>query len=191
MVEINAEHTIQTEQFVAERVEELRLKEGWSYADLSQRMAAVGCAIERSSLQKIERGTPRRKITVNELVAFAAVFGIDVTDLLVSPQYRSEILFWTDMQDGPGKMRTLTMAESAYDLLAERITDACLDPQEGLARIRGVAKRLQALKSAESHDSSDTYLKAFLTDIRARVGERLGAEGKLEWLREISDGEGN
>lgn len=191
MSETNTENLLQTEQFVAKRVEEFRTKEGWSYADLSQRMAAVGCPIERSSLQKIEKGIPRRKITVNELVAFAAVFGMDVTDLLVSPQYRSEILFWTDMQEGPGKMRTLMAAEVAYETLAKRVSDACLDPDEGQARIRGISKRYHALKADESDDSTDAYLKAFLSDIRSRVAERLAGEGKLEWLKELNDGEGN
>lgn len=191
MSEIDTENVLQTEQFVAKRVEELRTKEGWSYADLSQRMASVGCPIERSSLQKIERGIPRRKITVNELVAFAAVFGIDVTDLLVSPQYRSDILFWTDMQEGAGKMRTLLAAESAYDTLAGRVVEACMDPAEGRARIRGISKRYLALNAAESDDSSDAYLMAFLSDIRTRVAERLAGEGKTEWLEDLGNGEGN
>ena len=186
----NVDSNIQTEQYVAERVQELRLKQGWTYADLSQRMAAAGCPIERSSLQKIEKGTPRRKITVNELVAFAAVFGLDVTDLLVSPQYRSEILFWTDMQEGPGKMRTLIAAEGAYETLADRIVESCLDPKEGRTRIRGISRRYRALSQEKSDDPADSYLKSFLSDIRLRVAERLASEEKLEWLKEISDGEG-
>lgn len=78
MAAINTGELPATEDFLAQRIEELRSKEGWSFGELSQRMADAGCPIERSSLQKIERGKPRRKITVNELVAFSMVFNVEV-----------------------------------------------------------------------------------------------------------------
>jgi hypothetical protein len=45
-------------------------------------MADAACPIEASSLQKIEKAEPRRRINVNELIAFSAVFGVPVSDLL-------------------------------------------------------------------------------------------------------------
>ncbi|WP_275778960.1 hypothetical protein [Paenarthrobacter sp. Y-19] len=70
------------EKVLAEKIETLRLEHGWSYGDLSELMERAGCPIERSSIQKIIKGNPPRKITVNELVAFASVFKISVERLL-------------------------------------------------------------------------------------------------------------
>lgn len=70
------------EKVLAEKIEALRLDHGWSYGDLSEHMERAGCPIERSSIQKIIKGNPPRKITVNELVAFASVFKISVEKLL-------------------------------------------------------------------------------------------------------------
>ena len=47
---------------------------GWSYTGLAQRMTAQGCAIDQSALYKIEKGNPRRRISVDELVALREVF---------------------------------------------------------------------------------------------------------------------
>lgn len=70
------------EDELARKIEALRVGKGWSYGRLSEAMEAEQCQIERSSLQKIEKGTPRRRITVTELVAFAKVFDVSITDLL-------------------------------------------------------------------------------------------------------------
>jgi transcriptional regulator with XRE-family HTH domain len=63
---------------LADRIDLLRTERGWSYERLSKELATLGCRVAASSLHKIERGTPRRPISVNELFALAAVFGMDV-----------------------------------------------------------------------------------------------------------------
>jgi|GEM_PF-6237191 transcriptional regulator with XRE-family HTH domain len=123
-----------TEEFLAQRIEELRTKQGWSFADLSQRMGDVGCPIERSSLQKIERGKPRRKITVNELVAFSQVFHVTIPDLLVSPSYGGDRMFLQDVKDGPVKRREYVEARRALDEVIQRVVASCLDPERGKDR---------------------------------------------------------
>lgn len=67
---------------MARRIAAERTLRGWSYADLAGRLAEAGCPIAQSAIFKIEKGTPRRKITVDEAVAFARVLGIELTDLL-------------------------------------------------------------------------------------------------------------
>lgn len=66
---------------LADRIGLLRTERGWSYERLSKELATLGCRVAISSLHKIERGTPRRPISVNELFAFAAVFKMDVLAL--------------------------------------------------------------------------------------------------------------
>jgi len=79
----NSRRTIASEAHLAERITHERAKQGWSYAGLAQRMANAGCAIDQSAIYKMEKAKPRRRITVDELVALAEVFGISVGDLLV------------------------------------------------------------------------------------------------------------
>ena len=59
---------------LARRVERERREREWSYETLAQRMTGAGCEISKAALYAIERGEPRRRITVDELLAFAAVF---------------------------------------------------------------------------------------------------------------------
>ncbi len=60
-----------------------RDRRGMSAAHLARLVTARGCPINASAINKIEQGKPPRRITVDELVAFAEVFDLDVTDLLI------------------------------------------------------------------------------------------------------------
>ena len=71
-----------TEDELAGKIGDLRSAKGFSYRTLAAAMTEHGVDIDASSLQKIEKGTPRRKITVNELVGFAAVFGVTAAALI-------------------------------------------------------------------------------------------------------------
>ena len=82
----NAARTLLTETALAARVAYEREVRGWTYDGLAKRMTDVGCAINQSGLYKIERGEPRRRITVDELVAFSQVFEIPVEQLLLPPE---------------------------------------------------------------------------------------------------------
>jgi transcriptional regulator with XRE-family HTH domain len=68
---------------VARRIAHEREARAWSYAGLAERMSRAGCAIDASAIFKIEKGEPRRRITVDEMVAFAEVFGVPVDELLL------------------------------------------------------------------------------------------------------------
>jgi len=59
------------------RLSDARKKKGWSQRDLAQAMADAGWPIDRTIIARIESGTGRAEnLTVNELVAFAAVLGM-------------------------------------------------------------------------------------------------------------------
>ncbi|MEU4287799.1 helix-turn-helix transcriptional regulator [Kribbella sp. NPDC026596] len=74
---------LESERNLAERIRYERERKGWSYAGLAARLTNAGCAIDQSALYKIEKSDPPRRITVDELVGFAAVFGIAIEDLLL------------------------------------------------------------------------------------------------------------
>ncbi len=82
----NRPRSIGREQGLARRIGYEREQRGWSYAGLASRMTSVGCAIDQSALYKIENATPRRRISVDEMVALARVFGLGLDDLLVPPE---------------------------------------------------------------------------------------------------------
>ena len=69
------------EKNLARRIEQLRRARGWSYERLATEMRAAGCEITKAALYSIERSG--RRITVNELMAFADLFTAgDVAELL-------------------------------------------------------------------------------------------------------------
>ncbi|MFF4847962.1 helix-turn-helix domain-containing protein [Streptomyces sp. NPDC001194] len=73
------------EDNVAAHVRFERGLRGWSTAELARYVTEAGCPISQSAVWRIESGEPRRKITVDELIAFAKVFGKGVHDLLRPP----------------------------------------------------------------------------------------------------------
>jgi transcriptional regulator with XRE-family HTH domain len=73
---------IGAEEFLARRVQYERERRGWTHTGLAKRISEAGCPMNQSALWKIENGEPRRRITVDEAVAFATVFEINVSELL-------------------------------------------------------------------------------------------------------------
>ncbi len=70
---------------VAARVALERQRQGLSAAELARRMTRAGCAMNQSAIARIEQYDPPRRITVDELVAFAKVFDLEIYDLLLPP----------------------------------------------------------------------------------------------------------
>lgn len=63
-----------TEASLAKRVEFERKEHGLSHEALAKKMTDAGCKIQGSAIYKIEKADPPRRITVDELTAFAEVF---------------------------------------------------------------------------------------------------------------------
>lgn len=59
---------------LARRIEYEREKRGLSYEVLAKQLTETGCKIQGSAIFKIEKADPPRRITVDELTAFAEVF---------------------------------------------------------------------------------------------------------------------
>jgi transcriptional regulator with XRE-family HTH domain len=82
MSRLNPQRSIGGEDNLARRIERERTAHGWSYEALAKRMTDAGCSIQGSAIYKIEKTDPPRRITVDELLALAQVFGKSVEDLL-------------------------------------------------------------------------------------------------------------
>ena len=82
----NPLRTIQSEETLARRIAYERQRLDMSYAGLAKRMTDAGCAIDQSAVYKIEKGSPRRRISVDELVAMSEVFKVALPDLLLPPE---------------------------------------------------------------------------------------------------------
>ncbi|WP_418059956.1 helix-turn-helix domain-containing protein [Pimelobacter simplex] len=83
MPKLNQGRSVRAEANLAKRIAYERGLRGLSYEALADAMTAVGCAINASSIYKIEKGDPPRRISVDELAALAAVFEEPMSELLV------------------------------------------------------------------------------------------------------------
>lgn len=70
------------EKFAAENIKRQREARGWSTAALAKAVTEAGCPISQTAVWRIENAEPRRKISVDELIAFAEVFSLTLSDLL-------------------------------------------------------------------------------------------------------------
>lgn len=160
----NSERSIQVEDFLARRIEELRAERKWTYRDLAKEMGDVGCAIEPSAIQKIEKGAPRRRIVVNELVGFAAVFGVEIPDLLVSPDYLRDVQFHRDLQEGMDITHEIAQLELRRLDVSWRLVDLCLDPEDGDSFEEVI--RVEAREIGDSAKSE--YLNHLILDVERK-----------------------
>lgn len=73
------------EDALALRIARERKSRGWSYETLAKRMTEAGCPINMTGVYRIEKGEPRRRINVDELVALSRIWSIPVERLLSPP----------------------------------------------------------------------------------------------------------
>jgi transcriptional regulator with XRE-family HTH domain len=82
----NKRRVIFAEDHLAQRIAAERDAHGWTNDGLAKRMTDAGCPMTGSAIFKIEKAEPRRRIVVDELVAFAKVFAIPLDELLLAPE---------------------------------------------------------------------------------------------------------
>ena len=75
-----------SEDALALRIAYEREERAWGHGGLADLMTKAGCQMNQSAIWRIEKGEPRRRITVAELLGFARVFNMPVEDLLVAPE---------------------------------------------------------------------------------------------------------
>ncbi|WP_433781593.1 hypothetical protein ACQPX6_17595 [Actinomycetospora sp. CA-101289] len=184
----NPARAVETEQNVARRIAYERLRRDWSYEHVAKLMTNAGCPLQGSAVFKIEKGRPPRRITVDELVTFAAIFGTTAVDLLrpvalIGDNEASALVNeWIDVQREIGDLTVRA------DALADRLDDL---RRSGTLRdfpihqvlgsrlfkdIRKAQAKATAAFSAFLHEwqhpdgSADPASAALISDARARSG---------------------
>lgn len=119
----NKPREVLAEDHLARRIAAERDARGWTNDGLAKRMTDAGCAMTGSAVFKIEKGEPRRRIVVDELVAFSKVFGVPVGELLLSSEMVSSkaladlVLAWDE------KRVAATVASQDADEAWERLRE--------------------------------------------------------------------
>lgn len=154
--------TLGLEDWIAERIATLREANGWSYEGLAKRMKDVGCPIAPSAIYKTEKGEPRRRIVVDELVGYARVFGVSLDYLIERP---------TD---------SAMSALLDYYRLATRLRAAEEDvarAQDEAARVRPGVESARDLLFERLRTISESEREAVLSEL----GEPLGSDLRAAW----------
>ncbi len=113
---------------VGERLKQLRKTQGIGYAELSRKLAQVGCAIAELGLRKIENG--ERKVSVDDLLALAYALDVAPVTLLVPDVDAGDIV------EGTG----LTAAKLWAWVRAEEPFGAAPGDRGGRARLAFLAR---------------------------------------------------
>jgi transcriptional regulator with XRE-family HTH domain len=153
------------ERNIAARVTHEREDRGWTYDELSKRMTDAGCSVAVSSLNRLERGNPPRRISVDELFAFAEVFDLSIFDMMEPPEtYRQAyLLAWLDEYTAAtdkivhARIDALrieaTRVERTRGFTPEEVSDGVNAWANGQMLDRDVAHALTAFVTGESNVS--------------------------------------
>lgn len=170
MARPNRGRTIGRESVVISRIAERREALGLTLDGLASRLTSVGCQIHPTAIWKLENG--QRKLNVDELVAFAAVFEVSPADLLALP--------------GEEDQSRLVEELSAQ---AFRALNRHTDAKERLKRVQVETERLKAEVSTLDQNLAslsrraerlvltvqENYLLETLADLQTRLAAK--AEG--------------
>lgn len=146
MARPNRTRTVGTEDSLAQRIRAERERRGWTYEALASRMEAVGCPIQPSAIYKVEKGKPRRRVTVDEFVALANVFELELADLLLP-------------------------IELVSDREARRLLDRYLHAEEAMEEAAQSAREAFEALRALVADRPDTF-EALVATLRSWIGGR-------------------
>lgn len=120
------------EDMAARRIAYERERRGWSTAELARRMTEAGVPVNQSAIYKIEKGTPRRTISLDEARALAQIFGLSSVEELATPV---------------DTLRDLLQLQTAIERAISSTNDA---QQDLISLARDLLKRWSALRAAES-----------------------------------------
>src|SRR6478609_3850641 len=107
----NRPRDVFAESHLARRIAMEREAATMTYDGLAKRMTDAGCPIQGSAIYKIEKGDPPRRIVVDELIAFAAVFNLTPQELLLPPEVAFEreaaelLLEWEQLEQEENSTR--------------------------------------------------------------------------------------
>jgi transcriptional regulator with XRE-family HTH domain len=166
------------EDVVARRIAAERTLRGWSYADLAGRLTELGCPIGASAVWKIEQEENRRRITVNEAVAFARAFDIDLADFLGIDEIRESM---ARLHPSAMASRLDALSTELEEVAAKReaVISAENEAHEEAARLhqqqQDILLRMAALRAQMSMFGSSPGIDAIAAEFRA--GHEAGEAG--------------
>ncbi len=113
------------ERIIGAKFRALREEHGWTQADVSDRLAALGVPLHQTNVAKLEKG--RRPLRVAEAFALAQVFGMPPaavfympTDgLTVDMEYATMRLFELDSEARERRQELIEKIDAAIDYQAE------------------------------------------------------------------------
>ena len=162
---------------VARRIGVERAARGLSYQQLAIKMRHVGVPLHQSSIYKIVHQDPPRRITVDELVGFARVFGVTVEELLVDPELAAEkelvslILRYRDLMGE--ELRQLQEMRARQSEVRDRIRDLASATEGGEAVVRRFVPPLLGL--GDDHAEAAEYVANLLLSSTGDDEEEAGA----------------
>jgi transcriptional regulator with XRE-family HTH domain len=110
------------EQTVAATIADRRTQMGLTYEQLAERMRLEGVNIHQSAIQKTEKSG--RRTTIDEMVAYAKVFGIPVEELWGGTGQEAEVAAGWQALLGAEKLSTIAnFARRSYREEIARITE--------------------------------------------------------------------
>lgn len=112
-----------SEDNLAERVRLEREARGWSTGALAEQMTRAGYPLNQSAVWRIESGTPRRRINLDEAIGFAEVFTLSLDDLLSPPQLAMHARVKELIEDVRQRMREQHLAGQAFALARDALDD--------------------------------------------------------------------
>ena len=153
------------EPHVAARIAIEREARSWSYEGLAKRLTDAGCPIQASAIYKIEKADPPRRITVDELVAFAAVFDVAVEELLVDPAMRLpvELAQLLERFETYQRHRAANFTEAAR---LEQEGTAIVDRVQELVGRRADGLEVLAQQLQERYPDEPLFQEAFMQEVR-------------------------
>lgn len=140
---------------VPARVKALREAHGWSLQELVDQLAKppIGYRMSKSSLWKIESGTPPRQVSFREAAAFAAVFKVSLENLYLT---EGQIAQRSITDAAFAATRMLTEAHEAWVRYAEavdqgrRILSRVAEGGEARRELVNLRERLKAKHEREA-----------------------------------------
>ena len=179
MPRTNPGRTSDYETVLADRIEVERLRRKLSYAQLAELMGEVGVAIAASGIQKIERATPRRRISLDEAVGFAKVFGMTLESLVTAPEAEEDALLRADYERGPDLRRAVIDAQGSYDRNVAKIARRVSHRSRREERQADLRTRLREARIRYgSADPEDSILISFLSGVQDEVDRLLADADK-------------
>ncbi|MDP9093410.1 MAG: helix-turn-helix domain-containing protein [Actinomycetota bacterium] len=144
-----------SERNLARRIEMERDHRGMSYAGLAKRMTDLGIPMQKTTIFKIEKGDPPRRVSIDELVGFARVFDLEIDEILRPP---SELM----------EAYVVELIER-FQSLSQTISDAVVAMAPVLVEGRTAIEKLPDLRTYFQGPSADLRYPKYVQDALLRV----------------------